>query len=112
MASRLARYQEMRALSARMVEAAHADDWESLAELEKQVAALRNGLIADEQVLAAAHTPAAEELVQQAQLIQSILANQDEVARHTQPRLEEMRRLLGDATSRRRLDQAYGIEES
>lgn len=108
MPGRLASYREMRELSARMVEAAHADDWERLAELEQKTAALRDGLAADSLTASATR----EELAQQARLIQDILADHEEVARWTQPKLNEMRALLGDATLRRRLDQTYDIKES
>ncbi len=108
MDSRLARYQEMHELAAHMVRAAHADDWERLAELETRIAALRDSLAADSPTA----STAPDDLAQQARLIQEILAAHEEVARRTQPALDEMRRLLGDATSRRRLDQAYGFEET
>ncbi len=111
MPAQLACYQEMHALSARMVEAAQADDWERLTELEQGLAGLRDMLIPEADLAKNGHPPVAEDLAQKALLIQSILANQDEIVRYTQPKMDEMRAVLGDAASRRRLDQAYDVEQ-
>ena len=48
MPSQIELFEEMSALSARMVEAAQANDWDRLIHLEKSVAALRQTLPADE----------------------------------------------------------------
>ena len=108
MPSQISRYQEMSELSARMVEAAHAGDWEKLSELESALAGLRDDLAASDDA-----TPLDETaLAQKALLIQHILANHDEVLRYAQPRLKDICHDLDDITSRRRIDQAYGVEES
>lgn len=112
MTSRLAQLQTMRELSAMMVTAAHADDWERLAELEGQVAVLRDALSANANTPATIATNEAEDLARQSELILSILSNHEEVLRHTHPKLAEVRQLLDDASARRRIDQAYGIDNS
>lgn len=104
MASQIDLYQEMNALSAGMVEAAQAQDWDRLVALEQSVSALRNELQRDDESIIL--SPAEREL--KAALIQQILDNDAEIRRHTEPWMEHVRGYLGDTRARRRIDQAYG----
>lgn len=104
MSSQLDLYQQMNALSTRMVEAARANDWDLLIDLERDVAALRHALMAeDNEILAPG------EIEQKRRLIQNILQDDAEVRRHTEPWMEQLRRFLGGDIRKRRIDQAYGI---
>mgnify|MGYP000848390531 CR=1 FL=1 len=93
MPSQIELFEEMSALSARMVEAAQANDWDKLIHLEKSVAALRQTVLADE---ANASLSTAEAEMKHA-LIQRILDDDAEIRRHTEPWMERLRRFLGSA---------------
>lgn len=82
-------YQEMSALSSRMVTAARTRDWETLDRLARSVADLRRALACHDGILSAA------ELRQKTQLIQRILDDDAEIRRHTEPWMEPLCRLLG-----------------
>jgi flagellar protein FliT len=98
-------YQRMSAISAKMVEAARANDWEQLVALEKSVAALRDILMAEEDN--SAISPRDAELKRA--LIQRVLDDDAEIRRHTEPRMEVVRRFLGDAVKRNQVERAYGV---
>ena len=104
MPTQIKHYEEMRALSARMVDAARAQNWEALVLLEQAVAKLRDALNDDD---SSALSDAERE--NKAQLIQRILEDDAEIRRHTEPRMEEVRRFLGDASKKRQVERAYGI---
>ncbi len=74
-----------------MVNAAQANDWDRLVELERRVATLRNELIASDASLALS-TP---ELLHKQGLIQQILEDDAEIRRHTEPWMERVRHFLG-----------------
>ena len=103
MPTQISHYQEMSALSARMVEAARAQDWESLITLECSVAALRDTLSkeGDDDLSAA-------DLELKSRLIQQILEDDAEVRRHTEPWMEHVRQFLGSGAKRRQVERAYG----
>ena len=103
MPSQIEIYQEMSALSARMVEAAQSQDWDNLVILEKSVSALRNTLMADDDSV---NLTAAERTLKTA-LIQRILDDDAEVRCHTEPWMEHVRKYLGDSTRRREVQKAY-----
>jgi len=84
-------YEEICALSQRMVEAAQTNDWEGLVELEHRVAALRDELIASGETFSLS-TP---ELLHKHGLIQQILKDDAEIRRHTEPWMERIRQYLG-----------------
>lgn len=104
MPSQIDLYQQMHILSTRMVEAARANDWDQLIDLERNVAALRDALMAEDN-----ETLAPEEIKLKRHLIQSILQDDAEVRRHTEPWMEQVRRFLGGDARKRQVDQAYGI---
>ena len=97
-------YQEMYILSAHMLAAVERNDWDRVLELESQVAALRDHLIAHPVPVTASE----EAIAEQKRLISEIILNHETVRRQAQPRLEEARQQLGSATNQRRVDQAYG----
>jgi flagellar protein FliT len=103
MPSQIETYQEMSALSAQMVDAAQAQNWEHLIVLEKSVAALRDMLMADDDNAGLSM----DERSIKAALIQRILDDDAEVRRHTEPWMEHVRQFLGGAAKRRRVENAY-----
>lgn len=107
MPSQIELYEEMTTLSARMVEAARRNDWDSLIELERSVSALRLRLAEDED---SSHL---ERMARErkAALIQRILADDAEIRRHTEPWMEQVRQFLGGARKKRQVDQAYGARK-
>jgi flagellar protein FliT len=104
MPSQIDIYEDMSALSARMVTAARAQDWERLVELESAVARLRNALRGKDDNTAL--DPGEAE--RKRSLIQSILDNDAEIRRHTEPWMEHVRQFLGNQASRKRVERAYG----
>lgn len=106
MPSQLELYEEMSQLSSRMVEAARANEWEQLVDLEHSVAALRGNL-------ASSVNDATEDNLspvissRKRILIQRILEDDAEVRRHTEPWMEHVRQFLGDTVRRRDVHNAY-----
>lgn len=103
MPSQIELYEQMHALSSRMVEAARANDWDRLIDLESNVAALRTQLMSEE---GGALAPG--EIEQKRRLIQNILQDDAEVRRHTEPWMEQVRQFLSGETRKQRVDRAYG----
>ena len=103
MPSQIEMYQDMSALSARMVEAARANDWDQLIGLERSVAALRAALatVDDNSGLSD------EDIGLKAALIQRILDDDAEVRCHTEPWMEHVRQFLGGSARRREIQKAY-----
>ncbi|MFY9329818.1 MAG: flagellar protein FliT [Georgfuchsia sp.] len=97
-------YKEICALSTQMVEAARANDWERLVDLERNVAALRDSLIGEND----STSPSPQELDLKRGLIQRILDDDAEIRRHTEPWMEQVRRFLGGRSTRERVDRTYG----
>ncbi|HEY8856172.1 MAG TPA: flagellar protein FliT [Rugosibacter sp.] len=96
MTTQIKLYEKISTLSQRMVDAAQANNWDRLVELERRVAALRNELIANDASLALS-TP---ELLHKQSLIQQILEDDAEIRRHTEPWMERVRHFLGAQKSR------------
>lgn len=103
MPSQIELYEEMSVLSSRMVEAARANDWDNLIELERGVTRLRNALMATPEDANAENT----DVARRRNLIQRILEDDAEVRRHTEPWMEHVRKYLGDHTRRRDVQKAY-----
>lgn len=104
MAAQIEIYEQMCALSARMVEAARAQDWDNLVALEEAVAGLRDTLMHEAQAMPSAPQDAEKMRT----LIQRILQDDAEIRRHTEPWMEQVRRFLTGNTRKRQVDQAYG----
>jgi len=100
-------YEEMTALSARMVEAAQRNDWDNLIALERSVSDLRVRLAGDDN-----SRLDNGERERKAALIQRILADDAEIRRHTEPWMEQVRQFLGGARKRRQVDQTYGAHHA
>jgi len=103
MPSQIELYEEMSLLSSRMVEAARAGNWDHLIELERDVSGLRNILMATPED---SNAPATDQ-ARKSSLIQSILKDDAEIRRHTEPWMEHVRQYLGDGTRRRDVQKAY-----
>ena len=104
MPSQIELYEEMSTLSARMVEAARANEWDQLIALEQRVAALRQTLMTEDP----GNAPSAAEIEAKRALIQRILDDDAEVRRHTEPWMEQVRRFLGNSSKRQQVERAYG----
>lgn len=103
MPSQIELYEQMHALSSRMVEAARANDWDQLVDLEGNVAALRQQLMTED-----GGALAPNEVAQKRRLIQNILQDDAEIRRHTEPWMEHVRQFLSGDTRKQRVDRAYG----
>ncbi|MDP1652712.1 MAG: flagellar protein FliT [Rhodocyclaceae bacterium] len=101
-------YEQMCALSTRMVEAARANDWERLIDLEHAVADLRETLLkeADKEDDNSSIRP--REAERKHELIQRILRDDAEVRLHTEPWMEQVRRFLTGNVRKQPVDRAYG----
>jgi flagellar protein FliT len=104
MAPQIEIYEEMSTLSARMVEAARANDWDNLIRLEKSVVALRLSLTTEDDN--GRLTPS--ELDAKRALIQRILDDDAEIRRYTEPWMEQVRQFLGGKASGKQVESAYG----
>lgn len=108
MPSQIDMYQDMSALSAEMVEAARANEWERLVTLERSVSLLREALVAMED-----NTGLSEEQIGlKAALIRRILDDDAEVRRHTEPWMEQVRQFLGGSARRHQVERAYGASSA
>ncbi|MFA7269785.1 MAG: flagellar protein FliT [Sterolibacterium sp.] len=103
MPSQISLYEEMSTLSARMVDAARAQDWDRLVTLEHAVATLRDTLskYGDNDL-------SDVDLELKSRLIQQILHDDAEVRRHTEPWMEHVRQFLGSGAKQRQVERAYG----
>jgi flagellar protein FliT len=97
-------YEQMSELSTRMVEAARANNWEHLVDLEHTVSSLRETLMNEVDI----SCTEPQEVEKKRQLIQCILRNDAEVRRHTEPWMEHVRRFLSGDLRKRQVDRAYG----
>ncbi len=97
-------YEQMRVLSAQMVEAAQSADWDRLIGLEKSVAALRDTLIEQH----VEPDMSRDEAQRKAALISGILEDDAEIRRHTEPWMDKVRQFLGGAAKQRQVERAYG----
>lgn len=93
--AQLDRYEELRALSAEMVEAARSNDWERLVSLEHGCVVLREALIAGADPVGAVSSP---EIGRKRELIQLILADDAEIRRHVDPWMRHAREFLASQT--------------
>jgi flagellar protein FliT len=103
MPSQITIYEEMKALSARMVDAARAHDWDELVSLETSVRQLRTALASTTESTNAN----VAEIERKRGLIEQILLDDAEVRRYTEPWMEHVRQFLGSHTMRREVQKAY-----
>lgn len=102
--SSLVLYESMSTLSAQMVEAAAACDWDRLVALEQDCAGLARHLESDGEP-----KPLSEaERARKRDLIRRILAADAEVRRHAEPWMEQVRQFLGGGARERSVRRAYG----
>lgn len=85
--------EDMGRISDRMVEAARANDWDQLVALEQNVARLRERIADNDEHCSVAVGQG--ERARKLALIRHILANDAEVRRHVEPRMEQIRIYLG-----------------
>ncbi len=104
MPSQIDTYQDITILSAQMVEAARASDWERLVSLERTVALLRDRLNREDDNTSLSE----QELDIKRGLIQRILDDDAEIRRHTEPWMEQVRRFLGGRNTRKSAERNYG----
>lgn len=106
--SALALLESMAEVSAAMVEAARANDWDRLTGLERESATLRDALMRLEP--AGRQQPGLTEAERQrkAALAARILDNDREIRRHVEPWLESTRKLLSGSARERAVRNAYG----
>jgi flagellar protein FliT len=97
-------YDAMRALSAQMVEAAGACDWDRLTALEQDCAGLARHLEANGEQAPLTESERARKMA----LIRQILADDAEVRRHVEPWIEQVRQFLGGGARERAVRRAYG----
>lgn len=101
-------YEAMSHISASMVEAARANDWDRLVELEQEVSRLCTRLRFED-------SPGKADLLDEAgrarklELIQRILADDLEVRRHAEPWMNDVRTLLGGNARQRAVDRIYRV---
>ena len=104
MQSQIELYEEMSELSATMVEAARAHDWDRLVTLESAVNRLRNTLARTASDNDGLHFT---EIERKRGLIQRILSDDAEIRRYTEPWMEHVRQFLGSHSRRRDVQKAY-----
>lgn len=100
----LAPYESMSAISAQMVEAAAACDWERLVALEKDCAGLARHFEANGEPIRLSEA----ERTRKMDIIRRILADDAEVRRHTEPWMEQVRQFLGGGARERSVRRTYG----
>jgi flagellar protein FliT len=105
----LAVYKQMQAISAQMVSAAQANEWDRLVALETSITDLRNRLINGEDVDPLALTES--QSVQKAAFIRQILENDAEIRRHVEPWMDTVRQFLGSQSQRRKMQHAYAAAD-
>ncbi|HRQ59075.1 MAG TPA: flagellar protein FliT [Azoarcus taiwanensis] len=99
---------EMLKLSSEMVNAAVANDWDTLVELEHRLASQRVALSRLEPGGAQADPLDESALSMKASKIAQILANDATVRQHVAPWMDSARKLLADGSRDRAVRRAYG----
>ena len=106
--STVALYESMSAISAQMVEAATANDWDRLVALEKDCAGLARHIEANGEPIRLSDAERARKF----DLIRRILADDAEVRRHAEPWMEQVRQYLGGGARERTMRRTYGANSS
>lgn len=100
--------ESMSALSTAMVEAARANDWDRLAALELQLAAVREEIARLEPGGRQSEALSDDERRRKAALIAQILTDGEEVRTHVVPWMDSARRVLSADARARTMRAAYG----
>ena len=111
MAHHIDRYEEACAVSAQMVGAARAGDWDLLIDLEARIAAWRDAMMAEPEP-APGNGLDGSQAARKRRLIRQLLDDDAEIRRYTEPWKEHVRALLGDHVRRRRVQQAYAATDT
>lgn len=98
-------YEALGTVSRNMVEAARANDWDRLAELDAEMTATREAIASQPE--SGVLDDAA--LLRRAALITAILENNREVRRHVEPWMQSVRKMLGSGQRERSVRAAYGV---
>jgi len=101
-------FESMAAVSAGMVDAARANDWDRLATLEGEMAAVRDELMRIESDGQQAEALSEGEQLRKATLAAQMLDNDREIRRHVEPWLASTRKLLSGSSRERAVRAAYG----
>lgn len=112
--SSLALLEQMSNYSSEMVDAARANDWDRLSNLERQVASLRDR-IGVEEALAYPSRPrrmSDDERARKVALIRRILDDDKEVRVHTEPWMDSVRQMLSGGARERQVRDAYGNDDT
>lgn len=102
--SALALYESMSTLSAQMVHAATASDWDRLTALEKDCAGLAHQLEGATEPIRLSDT----ERARKRELILKILANDAQVRHHTESWMAQVKPFLGAGVREDKVRRAYG----
>lgn len=104
--SSLALYESMSTVSAAMLDAARANDWDRLVTLEREMAALRDEIM---RTTGASPEPLdTTAAARKAELIAAMLEDDVEIRKHVEPWLASVRKLLSGAARDRAVRTAYG----
>ncbi|WP_332674099.1 flagellar protein FliT [Aromatoleum sp.] len=104
----LSLFESMAAVSAGMLDAARANDWDRLTALERGMAAVRDKLMRIEPNGQQAETLTQAEQLRKAALAAQMLENDREIRRHVEPWLASTRKLLSGSSRERAVRAAYG----
>ncbi|WP_246265783.1 flagellar protein FliT [Aromatoleum diolicum] len=104
----LALFESMSTISTTMLEVARANDWDRLAELEREMGQIRNELMRIEPDPRENAKLSRAEQEHKASLIAGMLENDREIRRHVEPWLASTRKLLSGTALERAVRAAYG----
>ncbi|WP_018605779.1 flagellar protein FliT [Uliginosibacterium gangwonense] len=107
MDAQLMLYENMRQISIHMVDAARANDWDRLCELETQVARLRDQLMAQPKAVPPVRDETAR--TRKLALIKQLLDDDREIRSHAEPWMENVRVLLAGNARQKAVQKAYGV---
>ncbi|MDQ8024134.1 MAG: flagellar protein FliT [Moraxellaceae bacterium] len=100
-------YETMSGLTGQMVDAARAEDWDRLCELEKEVAGLRDRLASEDPITAPQGLSDSALRAQKLTLIRRMLDDDRTVRSYTEPWMESVRSFLAAGTRTRNVRMAY-----
>lgn len=101
-------YEHLASLSARMLDAARKNDWDTFCQLENETVSLREQLSAQDPFERQKTIDPASK-ARKIEMIRQILADDREIRTHTEPWLENVKTLLAGGSRQRALNSAYGL---